>query len=71
MCGNNLVNGQYVCENNHTGNYVLREHGGFKGWMCSDYDGTRSTIDAANNGLDIAMPGPPGRPDCEHLDARP
>lgn len=31
--------------------------------MCSDYDGTRSTIDAANNGLDIAMPGPPSRPD--------
>ena len=25
--------------------------------------GTRSTIDAANHGLDIAMPGPPSRPD--------
>jgi beta-glucosidase len=63
MCGNNLVNGKYVCENNFTGNTILREWGGFKGWMCSDYDGTRSTIDAANNGLDIAMPGPPSRPD--------
>jgi beta-glucosidase-like glycosyl hydrolase len=63
MCGNNLVNGVYVCENNHTGNWLLREHAGFKGWMCSDYDGTRSTIDAANHGLDIAMPGPPSRPD--------
>ena len=31
--------------------------------MCSDYDGTRSTVDAANGGLDIAMPGPPARPD--------
>ena len=58
MCANNQVNGVYVCENNVTGNALLREHGGFKGWMCSDYDGTRSTIDAANNGLDIAMPGP-------------
>jgi hypothetical protein len=34
-----------------------------QGWVCSDYDGTRSTIDAANGGLDIAMPGPPNRPD--------
>jgi beta-glucosidase-like glycosyl hydrolase len=93
-----LVNGEYVCENNHTTNYILREHGGWKGWMvrcactqlmqrvrryyylldhshhsymlapdacmqCSDYRGTRSTIDAANHGLDIAMPGPPSRPD--------
>jgi hypothetical protein len=27
--------------------------GGFKGWVCSDYDGTRSTVDAALGGLDI------------------
>ena len=63
MCANNLVNGVYVCENNYTTNHILREYGGFRGWMCSDYRGTRSTIDAANNGLDIAMPGPPSRPD--------
>lgn len=37
MCANNLVNGVYVCENNHTTNHILREYGGFKGWMCSDY----------------------------------
>ena len=48
-------------QNNAT-NAILRE-AGFRGWMCSDYDGTRSTIDAANQGLDIAMPGPPHRPD--------
>ena len=58
MCANNLVNGVYVCENNHTENTILKSWGGFKGWVCSDYDGTRSTIDAANGGLDIAMPGP-------------
>lgn len=57
------VNGIYVCENNQTGNGLLKGYGGFRGWMCSDYDGTRSTIDAANHGLDIAMPGPPSRPD--------
>ena len=31
----------------------------FRGWVCSDYDGTRSTVGAANAGLDLAMPGPP------------
>jgi hypothetical protein len=31
MCANNLVNGVYVCENNHTENTVLRTWGGFKG----------------------------------------
>ena len=63
MCANNMVNGVYVCENNFTENTLLKSWGGFKGWVCSDYDGTRSTIDAANGGLDIAMPGPPSRPD--------
>jgi beta-glucosidase-like glycosyl hydrolase len=49
---------RYVCENNHTENTILKSWGGFKGWVCSDYDGTRSTVDAALGGLDIAMPGP-------------
>eukprot|EP00756_Hemistasia_phaeocysticola_P051046 Hpha_TRINITY_DN26229_c0_g1::TRINITY_DN26229_c0_g1_i1::g.184661::m.184661/K05349/bglX; beta-glucosidase len=63
MCANNMVNGVYACEYNATMNGLLRGRSGFKGWVCSDYDGTRSTIDAANHGLDIAMPGPPNRPD--------
>lgn len=63
MCSNNLINGQYACENNEVMNTMLRERNPFLGWVCSDYDGTRSTIAAANNGLDIAMPGPPTRPD--------
>ena len=44
MCGNNLVNGVHVCENNFTENTILREWGGFEGWVCSDYRGTRSTV---------------------------
>jgi beta-glucosidase len=63
MCGNNLVNGLYACESEHVMTTMLREYGGFAGWACSDYDGTRSTVDAANNGLEIAMPGAPNRPD--------
>ena len=63
MCANNQVNGVYACENNATQGGILRERAGFRGWIASDYDGTRSTIGAANHGLDIAMPGPPLRPD--------
>lgn len=63
MCANNLVNGQYVCQNAMVENTMLKKWAGFKGWVCSDYDGTRSAVEAANNGLDIAMPGPPSRPD--------
>lgn len=63
MCANNLVNGQYVCQNEFVEKVMMKNWTGFKGWVCSDYDGTRSAIQAANNGLDIAMPGPPTRPD--------
>ena len=59
MCANNLVNNIYACENNRTQNTYLRDWNDFQGWICSDYDATRSTIDAALGGLDIAMPGPP------------
>jgi beta-glucosidase len=34
MCGNQLVNGVYVCENNVTS--TMLRNAGFKGWMCSD-----------------------------------
>ena len=57
MCANNLINGVYACESNATMNTLLRARGGFGGWTCSDYDGTRSTVGAALHGLDIAMPG--------------
>ena len=63
MCSNNLINGEYSCQHNATQNQLLKERYGFRGFICSDYDGTRSTIDAALGGLDIAMPGPPVRPD--------
>eukprot|EP00041_Stephanoeca_diplocostata_P029361 m.864407 g.864407 ORF g.864407 m.864407 type:complete len:703 (-) comp23547_c0_seq10:3243-5351(-) len=63
MCANNLINGVYACENNNTMNGLLKSYTGFKGWVCSDYDGTRSTKIASEGGLDIAMPGPPTRPD--------
>ncbi len=63
MCANNLINGEYACQNGAVQNGMLKDGTGFLGFICSDYDGTRSTVDAALGGLDIAMPGPPVRPD--------
>ena len=60
MCADNLVNGRYACEDRDTMLGMLKgPETAFRGWVCSDYDGTRSTVGAANAGLDLAMPGPP------------
>jgi beta-glucosidase len=56
MCAYNKVNGVAACENPQLLG-PLRDEWGFKGFVTSDwYFGTRST-DAANRGLDQAMPG--------------
>ena len=47
MCADNLVNGRYACENKDVMLGMLKNDTGFKGWVCSDYDGTRSTVAAA------------------------
>jgi beta-glucosidase len=52
MCSYNRVNGVYACENNYLLNEVLKQDWGFKGWVMSDWGGVRSTIPAANGGLD-------------------
>jgi len=62
MCADSLINGIYACQNPATQNIMLKHDAGFHGFICSDYDGTRSTIDAAYGGLDIEMPGSPVRP---------
>jgi beta-glucosidase len=52
----NKVNGTYSCENEFILNEVLRDDWGFEGFVLSDWSGTHSTVDAANNGLDAEMP---------------
>lgn len=52
----NKVNGTYSCENDFILNQVLRDEWGFDGFVLSDWSGTHSTVDAANNGLDVEMP---------------
>jgi beta-glucosidase len=56
MCAYNKLNGDYSCENDYLLNQVLKKDLGFKGFVLSDWDGTHSTVKAANNGLDMEMP---------------
>lgn len=57
MCAYNRVNGRYACENPQLLGPLRREWH-FKGFVTSDwFFGTRSTVAAANAGLDQSMPG--------------
>jgi beta-glucosidase len=57
MSSYNRVNGQYMGENEHLLRHILKGDWAFKGFVASDwYSGTRSTVNAAMNGLDIEMP---------------
>lgn len=52
MCGYNLVNGAYACENDYLLNQVLKRDWGYAGYVMSDWGATHSTVPAALNGLD-------------------
>ncbi len=54
----NKVNGYYCCENKILLEDILKKSWGFKGLVMSDWGATHSTINSANNGLDLEMPGP-------------
>ncbi len=52
MCGYNMVNGFYACENRSNLSDVLKRDWGYSGWVMSDWGAVHSTEDAANAGLD-------------------
>ncbi|KAI0034486.1 glycoside hydrolase superfamily [Vararia minispora EC-137] len=56
MCSYNAVNGTYACENDRMLNQMLKSEFGFQGFVMSDWLATHSTVQAANNGLDLQMP---------------
>ncbi len=58
MSAYNRVNGTYASENARLLQTILREEWAFDGVLMSDWFATHSTVDAANNGLDLEMPGP-------------
>jgi beta-glucosidase len=54
----NLINGVHATQNEFLNLKVLKGDWGFQGILMSDWDATYDTVGAANNGLDLEMPGP-------------
>jgi len=54
----NLINGSHATQNAFLNLKVLKGEWGFRGILMSDWDATYDTVGAANNGLDLEMPGP-------------
>ncbi|MCX4164159.1 MULTISPECIES: glycoside hydrolase family 3 protein [Paraburkholderia] len=52
MCGYNMLNGFYTCENQHLLNDILKNDWQFQGQIQSDWGATHSTANAINAGLD-------------------
>ena len=58
MSSYNKINGVHADENAELLQGILKNEYGFDGILMSDWTGTNSTVNAANNGLDLEMPGP-------------
>jgi beta-glucosidase len=69
MAAYNRVNGTYCAEHPQLLTTILRDEWGWDGAVVSDWFGTRSTVAAANAGLDLEMPGPPVHMGEQLLDA--
>jgi beta-glucosidase len=54
----NLVNGSHATQSEFLNLKVLKGDWGFTGILMSDWDATYDGVAAANNGLDLEMPGP-------------
>ncbi|KAH6612802.1 glycoside hydrolase family 3 protein [Chaetomium sp. MPI-SDFR-AT-0129] len=57
MCSYNKIDGDWSCENDHTLNQLLKKELGFPGYVVSDWNAQHTTNGAANNGMDMTMPG--------------
>lgn len=58
MSSYNKVNGTYASQNPYLLRDILKGEWGWDGLVVSDWTGTYSTVEAANAGLDLEMPGP-------------
>ncbi|MEW2516673.1 glycoside hydrolase family 3 C-terminal domain-containing protein [Actinacidiphila alni] len=58
MAATSLVNGVHANENAYLLNSTAKQDWGFDGFVVTDWDGARSTVRAANAGLDLNMPAP-------------
>jgi len=59
MAAYNKVNGTFASEHPYLLTGILKEEWGFKGFVVSDWTAVKSTVPAANAGMDLEMPGPP------------
>jgi beta-glucosidase len=57
MCSYNKINGTWACENDKVMNQLLKKELGFQGYVLTDWDAQHTTVQAANTGLDMSMPG--------------
>lgn len=57
MCSYNKINGTWACENDGTLDGLLKGELGFKGYVMSDWNAQHTTVQSANTGLDMTMPG--------------
>lgn len=58
MTAYNRINGVAASDHRRIISDIVKDEWGFEGLVVSDWGGTRSTVDAANAGLDLEMPGP-------------
>ena len=54
----NKFRGEYLCENNHMLNEVLKGEWGFEGVVISDWAAVHTSVNSLNSGLDIEMGTP-------------
>ncbi|KAH7316988.1 glycoside hydrolase family 3 protein [Stachybotrys elegans] len=57
MCSYNKVNGTWACENEGAMNRLLKTELGFPGYILTDWNAQHTTVESANTGLDMSMPG--------------
>ncbi|MBN1766623.1 MAG: glycoside hydrolase family 3 C-terminal domain-containing protein [Sedimentisphaerales bacterium] len=57
MTAYNRLNGAYCTENSYLQKDILKDEWGFKGFVVSDWGAVHSTVNTANNGLDLEMDG--------------
>nr|prf extracellular beta glucosidase [Trichoderma reesei] len=57
MCSYNKVNTTWACEDQYTLQTVLKDQLGFPGYVMTDWDAQHTTVQSANSGLDMSMPG--------------
>ncbi|MGH8185722.1 MAG: glycoside hydrolase family 3 protein, partial [Steroidobacteraceae bacterium] len=59
MSAYNRLNGTFMTEHRRLLTEVLKREWGFDGPVMSDWSATHTTVEAANAGMDLEMPGPP------------